>query len=281
MIRFILALVLSLIPAAHVATAESGERELRDMPVYVYYCDEDPGRIEAGGGKGPAPESLLESGLCRPGEGVAVTFVLADNEWDFEKDDPAEEIEWDVEDDAWFARCDIDSTGRCDLNSPVGFDIVIGVVLHDSTVIPGYTPAFFQGATHNFTEFAGWGLALVPADGEVDPNATTADHQTLALNITRSGDPAIVLTEWEINDEANDLFLATSDGGWVSAIVAANDQVEIELVNIDDDADVTLVCGANDDADATVEFHLDDDGNLHISIPDTESDIRCDVTIAD
>ena len=281
MLRFILALMLIALPATQSASAESGERELREMPVIVYYCDEDPGRIEAGGGKGPAPEQLLESGLCTPAEGVAVTFVLAVDEWDFEEDELAAEIDWDVQDDAWFDRCDIGATGECMLNSPVGFDIVLGVVLHEGTVLPGYSPAFFLSGTHNFSEFAGWGLALIPDGDAASAEATVADHQTLALNITRNGEGASVLTEWEINDVDKDLYLATSPGGWVSTIIAAGDDVEIDLVNIDDDTEITLECGANDDASVSVESHVDDDGDLRISIPDTQSDIRCDVTITD
>lgn len=280
MLRFIVAFLLVSLPATHLVNAESGERELRDMPVYVFYCDDDPGRIQAGGGMGPAPEELLESGLCRPAEGVAVTFLVAVDEWDFEEDELADEIAWDVQDDAWFDRCDIDGTGRCMLNSPVGFDIVLGVVLHESTVVPGYTPAFFQQGTHNFSEFAGWGLALIPDGEHVSSDAAVADHQTLALNITDNGEPGIVLTEWEINDAQNDLFLATSEGGWVSNIVGVGDDITINLVNIDDDAMTAIVCGANDDASVSIESRVDDNGNLHITVPETESDIRCDVTIS-
>lgn len=281
MLRFIFALMLVAFPATQMANAQSEPRELRDMPVIVFYCDEDPGRIEAGGGKDPAPEVLLEQGICTPAEGVALTFVIADDDWDFEEDDLADEIEWDVEGDDWFARCDTDADGFCALNSPVGFDIVIGVVLHESTVTPGYTPAFFQRGTHNFTEFAGYGLALIPADGDASPAAVPADHQTLALNITHNDEPGNVLTEWEINDQDDDVYLATNADGWVSNIVVGNDDVEIDLVNISDHADISLVCGANDDPEAVVESHVDEDGDLNIHVPDTESDIRCDVVITD
>lgn len=280
MLRFLFTLFLVVLPATHAASAQTPDREYSDMPVYVLYCDEDPGRINAGGGKAPSPEQLMDDGSCTPAEGVSLTFVLADDDWDFEEDELADEIEWDVEDDAWFDRCDIDANGFCALNSPVGFDIVIGVVLHEGTVLPGYEPAFFQRGTHNFTEFAGYGLALIPAEGTV-PEGTVDEYQTLALNITQDGEPGVVLTEWEINDEENDLFLATTEGGWVSNIAAAGDQIQIELINIDDDAQVTVVCAANDDASITVESHANDDGDLHIVIPDTESDIRCDVSFVD
>lgn len=278
MLRFLFTLMLVALPTTQATSAQTPERGYSDMPVYVLYCDEDPGRINAGGGKAPSPEQLVEEGTCTPAEGVSLTFVLADDDWDFEEDELAAEIEWDVEDDGWFDRCDIDANGFCALNSPTGFDIVIGVVLHEGTVLPGYESAFFQRGTHNFTEFAGYGLALIPADGTV-PEGTTDDHQTLALNIAQDGEPGVVLTEWEINDEDNDLFLATTDGGWVSHIVAAGDDIQIDLVNIDDDADFTVTCGANDDASVSVESSIDDEGELLISIPDTESDIRCDVAL--
>lgn len=279
MLRLFITLVLLALPATQATHAQTMARDFSDMPVYVLYCDEDPGRINAGGGKAPSPEQLIEEGTCTPAEGVALTFVLAVDDWDFETDELADEIEWDVQDDAWFNRCDTDANGFCALNSPMGFDIVIGVVLHEGTVLPGYEPAFFQRGTHNFTEFAGYGLALIPVDGEATPHATTADHQTLALNITQDGEPGVVLTEWEINGESNDLYLATSEGGWVSGIVAAGDEIEIDLVNIDDDAEVSVVCGANDDPGVSVESRMNDEGNLEIVVPDTESDIRCDLSI--
>lgn len=281
MFRFIFAFILVALPGTQVASAEDRDLQFSDMPVYVLYCDEDPGRINAGGGKAPSPEQLIEDGSCIGAEGVSLTFVLAEDDWDFEKDDPADEIEWDVEDDAWFDRCDIDASGFCALNSPVGFDIVLGVVLHESTMLPGYEPAFFQRATHNFTEFAGYGLALIPAE-DTTPEGTTDDHQTLALNITQDSEPGIVLTEWDFNNQDDtDIFLATNTDGWVSNIVAAGDEIEIDLVNINDDAEVNVVCGANDDPNLHVESRVDDDGDLHISVPNTESDIRCDVTFVD
>lgn len=278
MLRFLFALLLVTIPATQAASAQTPDRTYSDMPVYVLYCDNDPGRINAGGGKAPSPEQLIEEGTCTPAQGVSLTFVIADDNWDFEEDELADEIEWDVQEDAWFNRCDIDANGFCALNSPTGFDIVIGVVLHEGTVLPGYEPAFFQRGTHNFTEFAGYGLALIPADGTT-PDGTTDDHQTLALNITQDGEPGKVLTEWEINDEESDLYLSTSEGGWVSDIVAAGDDVQIDLLNIEDDAEVSVVCGANDDASVSVDSQVDDDGELHITVPNTDSDIRCDVSI--
>lgn len=280
LLRFIFALTLIAFPAMQSTQNQTPDRGFGDMPVYVLYCDSDPGRINAGGGKAPSPEQLMEDGSCTGAEGVSLTFVLADDDWDFEEDDPADDIEWDVEDDAWFARCDIDATGYCALNSPVGFDIVIGVVLHEGTVLPGYEPAFFQRGTHNFTEFAGYGLALIPPYGTT-PEGSTAGYQTLALNITQDGEPGVVLTEWDINDEDTDTYLATTDGGWVSTIVTAGDEIEIDLLNIDYDTQINLVCGANDDTTVAVKSHVDDDGDLHITVPDTESDIRCDIALVD
>lgn len=278
MLSLILTILLTLIPATPVAAAQTDDRAYTDMPVMVLYCQDDPGRINPAGGKDPSPQQLVESGRCTPAEGVALTFVLADNDWDFETDELADEIEWDVEDDAWFKRCDTGADGMCAVNSPSGFDIVIGVVLHDNTVPPGYTPAFFQRGTHNYTEFAGYGLALIP--DTATPAGEVADHQTLALNIIQNGEPATVLTEWEINDKDTDTYLATNADGWVSKIVAANDSVQIDLVNVDEGAEVTVACSANDDAAVTVESSVDDDGELTIAVPETESDIRCDIAIA-
>lgn len=277
MIRLFITLLLLTVPGSAVVSAQTSERAYTDMPVYVLYCDEDPGRINAGGGKSPSPQELIANGTCTPAEGVAVTFVLAEDDWNFETDDPAEEIDWDVQDDGWFNRCDIDAEGFCALNSPAGFDIVLGVVLHENTVKPGYEPAFFQRATHNFTEFAGWGLALVPTDSAT-PGAEPADHQTLSLNVTQNGEPASVLTEWEFNDKDSDTYLATNAEGWVSNIVNAGDVIDIDLANIDDHEAISMVCSANDDASLEVSFAVDGD-DLTITVPETESDLRCDISI--
>lgn len=280
MIRLLHLILLLMIPATPGATATAQQsREYSDMPVMVVYCENDPGRINPGGGRGPSPEQLIASGQCTPAEGVSLTFVLADDNWDFEKDRPVDEIEWNVQDDGWFARCDIDAEGMCALNSPVGFDIVIGVVLHESTVKPGYVPAFFPATTHNYTEFAGYGLALVPDKDYTGIATDVKDHQTLALKVTENGEPANVLTDWDVNDNDENRYLATNSDGWVSDVIAADDHIEIDLVNVGDDADVTLTCSGVDDPSITIEYKVDDDGNLVIDVPKTESDIRCDVEI--
>jgi hypothetical protein len=273
-----LALLLLVSPTIATATAQPS-RELRDMPVMVLYCDDDPGGVHIEGGMDPAPETLIESGQCTPAEGVALTFVLVNNDWDFEEDDPEED--WDVDADSWFARCDMDADGLCQLNSPVGFDIVLGVFLHDATVKPGYEPVGFRTTTHNFTEFSGYGLALIPTADTADAAGDVADHQTLALNITEDDSPANILTEWDIEgiDDDLDTYLATNADGWVSAVTAPKQKIEIDLVNVHDMAMVNAVCSANDDASVTVQVSVGIDGDLTITVPDTASDIRCDVEI--
>lgn len=280
MIRLLSVLILLMLPATSLAgSAQTPERSFSDMPVQVLYCDQDPGRISPGGGKDPSPDSLVSSGECTPGEGVSLTFVLASDDWDFETDDPAEEIDWEVEDDAWFARCDMDAEGKCALESPQGFDIVIGVVLHENTVKPGYEPAFFQPVTHNFTEFAGYGLVLIPEDGYTGTATEVGDHQTLALSITSDGAPAEILTEWEFNDDDDtDIYLASNTDGWVSNVIAGGDHIEIDLMNVTDDTEISIGCSGVDDPYIDLEFDLD--GNdLTIDIPETESDVRCDLVI--
>lgn len=274
MLHLLFAIILTVTPF-QIATATPGDRELRDMPVMVLYCDEDPGTINIGGGKEPMPETLVENGLCTPAEGVSLTFVLVRKEWDFEKDDPEED--WEVDANSWFARCDMDADGRCTLNAPEGFDIVLGVFLHDATVKPGYTAASFQRTTHNFTEFAGYGLALIPNG---DPVGEIADHQTLALNITQTDKPANVLTEWDVEDDTDDtdLYLATNSDGWVSNIVKPQQEIEISLENVTPGTKISAICSANDDASADVHVVVDDD-DLEIHIPDTQNDIRCDIQI--
>lgn len=282
MIRLISALLLFLLPATPQATAQSDTRDFSDMPVMVVYCDQDPGRINPGGGRGPSPEQLVASGECTPAEGVSLTFVLADDDWDFETDDLAEEIDWEVDDDSWFARCDMDAEGTCALNSPVGFDIVIGVVLHTNTVTPGYEPAFFPSTTHNFTEFTGYGLALIPEEGYTGTATDVADHQTLALNITHNGEPADALTEWNFEEsEDDDIYLATNSDGWVSNVIAADDQIEIDIVNITDDAEIVIACSGVDDPEIAIDFEMSDDNELALRVPNTESDIRCDLLVSD
>ncbi len=278
MLRLLATILLLLLPATPQATAQQS-REFSEMPVMVVYCESDPGRINPAGGRGPSPEQLITGGQCTPAEGVSLTFVLADDDWDFEKDNPAEEIEWDVQEDGWFARCDIDAEGMCALESPEGFDIVIGVVLHESTVKPGYVPAFFPSTTHNYTEFAGYGLALIPDDDYTGTATDVKQHQTLALKVTQNGQPADVLTDWDVNDADEDRYLATNSDGWVSDVIAAGDHIDIDLVNVDDDATVTATCSGVDDPATAIEYEIDDDGDLVIDVPDTDSDLRCDIEI--
>lgn len=275
MLHLFFAIILIVMPM-QVITATPTDRELRDMPVMVLYCQEDPGLINIGGGKDPAPESLVESGLCTPAEGVSLTFVLVRREWDFEKDDP--EKDWDVDANSWFARCDMDANGRCTLNAPEGFDIVLGVFLHDATVKPGYAPVNFQRTTHNFTEFAGYGLALIPNG---DPVGEAADHQTLALNVTQDSKPVSVLTEWDIEGDHDDadLYLATNNDGWVSNVTQPQQKIEISLENVAENAHITASCSANDNAAIQVKVVVDDN-ELEIHVPDTQSDIRCDIQIS-
>ena len=273
MIRVIFALILCSFPLEAAAQSTPEGRDLRDMPVMALYCDDDPGPINIGGGKEPSPDTLIDSGRCAPATGVAITFVLVREEWDFEHDDP--EADWDVTEDSWFARCEIDADGRCTLLAPVGFDIVIGVFPHDGAIRPGYAPASFQPTTHNYTEFAGYGLALVPTG---DPVGDPADHQTLALNISADGQPASALTSWDIGN-GREQYLATNTGGWVSTTTAAGQQVSITVVNARVDASIEAQCAANDDPTAVANAVVRNNA-IEIAVPETSSDIRCDITIA-
>ncbi len=276
MLRMMIALLLLSVPSA-LATTPTPE-SMREMPVMVLYCESDPDGVQVGGGKDPAPEQLIASGQCTPAEGVALTFVLVRDDFDFETSEP--EDDWDIDANSWFARCDMDAEGRCQLTSPGEFNNVLGVFLHDATVKPGYEPANFRTTTINATEFAGYGLALIPTADTNDTVGEVADHQTLALNITSNGKPASVLTEWDIDDAHDDadMYLATNAEGWVSAITAPKQKVEIELVNMPDSAHVTAACSANDDASVKVTVQVDEN-DLEIAVPDTSSDIRCDVQV--
>ena len=66
----------------------------------------------------------------------------------------------------------------------------------------------------------------------------------------------------------------------MSNVIAADDRIEIELVNVNDDAAVTVGCSGVDDAAITIEFEMNDDNTLVLQVPDTESDIRCDLIIS-
>lgn len=276
MSRILIALILLSTPLM-IAPGATPEREMREMPVMVLYCDEDPGTINVGGGKEPDPKQLVESDRCTPAEGVSLTFVLVNEDWDFETDDP--EDNWHVDANSWFARCDMDVTGMCQLNSPVGFDIVLGVFLHDATVKPGYEPANFRLTTQNYTEFAGYGLAILPTG---EPMGEIGDHQTVALHVTNNSEPTSVLTKWDIDANDNDAYLATNADGWVSTVADTDSIIELEVINLPADAQVTASCSANDDAsvEVTVTPDSDDPREMELQIPTTDSDIRCDIQIS-
>lgn len=273
--RILFALLVALTTLAMPAAAQpSPEPMMTEMPVAAMYCDSDPGPFNPGGGRGYSLEDMKARFGCVPAEDVSLTFVLVDDEFDFEhpdKNDP------DVTAESWYQRCTIDAEGGCTVNAPNGFEFLLGVNLHTGTVRPGYEPVKMLPTTQNVTEFAGYGLIFVPSDGATvsdDP----AENQTLALQLTTDGEPVEGLTSWVYGDD-EPTYLASNDGGWVSDAVEAGDEIVISGVDIELDSSADFTCAVDGDAGVEVEVHLHE-GDLHITVPETQADIRCDLAVA-
>lgn len=284
MTRFLLALILTLLPTSHAFSRTPVQEEpmITPMPVLALYCEKDPGPVNPGGGRGYSMDMLKAEFGCEPAEGIGLTFVVIDEEFDWEHPEASEP---EVTAESWYGRCDTDSTGMCQLEAPNSLEQLIGVNLHEGTVKPGYVPAKWLPTTQNITEFAGYGLILVPADPATPVGDDPKDHQTLALLIQEGDEPTSMLTSWTYDDadkEASEtglpLLLATTEGGWVSNVIAPNSTVEIGLINMNQGTQPQVTCGVHGQPDLKVQVDVHDT-SMKITIPDTDQDVRCDINL--
>lgn len=235
--------------------------ESRDMPVLVLYCDKDPGTINPGGGRGLTEDELEELYGCSPAEDVELTFTLEDN--------------------SWFTRCAMDENGRCSIDAPTGLDNPLNVGLHESTVRIGYHPAGDRDLEQaiNYTEFAGYGLVLVP----IDPTASfPTEHQTLAFSVEQFGKPDRVLTQLSeagVTSEGEP-WLATNDDGWVSYVLNGGGEYDLRITRAELPPESIACKALDDDVDVTAEWVQGEEGSfVRIDVPRTMSDINCEIVL--
>lgn len=253
------------------AQAPGVDVPMSEMPVLVLYCEEDPGPVSPGGGRGLSPDRLREKFDCRPGAGVALTFSN-------------QAIDW-------FLRCDMDQNGECMANTPVGPPpkYELDVAVHLATVDPGYAPKELVGTAANYTEFAGYGVVLLPT-GATTP-LPDGERQTLAVNVARCEDgsdaeeckrkPVEALVQasaGEMTAEGHP-WLATNDEGWVSF-----DRVELEGKTIDlmlqTDRKPRFACtDAKSGERLATEWIEGREGNFIRLTPISDGNISCDVTL--
>lgn len=245
-----------------VALAQTPDVPMREMPVMALYCEQDPGPFNPGGGRGVSLEELEERFGCRTAEGVAVTFR-------------SESLDW-------FGRCDTEDDGICLLDAPSGPppEFELEAAVHLSTVEPGYTPKDATGTTANYTEFAGYGVILLPDDAR--GTAAPDERRTLAVKAERDGDPVEVLTQLSEGDVTIDDFpwLATNEDGWVSYDLGSFESEMVDLM-IDANGEPAISCSDIDHkTPLDVEWIEGREGDFaRITLPSTDGDINCDVTL--
>lgn len=250
------------------ARAQDETVHMLDLPIMVAECNRDPGRnLQPGGGRFN-PVDVLDEYECGRAEGVSVTVYHL----------PTEDDDLD-----FFARCETDKDGLCTVNAPTDPMRKLTVVVHMSTVTPGFAPAEPATTTVHYTEFTGVGIALLP-DPELDETELAAlpERRTLALKIEQDGKPFEVLTqlsEGEITNE-NASWLATNEDGWVSYDLGLFETDAVDLM-LDVDGEPTIACSVIDTGDALeTEWIEGIQGEFtRITLPDTDGDIRCDVSL--
>lgn len=254
--------LMALLLAPGAALAQTPDIPMREMPVMALYCEQDPGPFNPGGGRGVSLDELEERFGCRTGEGVALTFR-------------SESLDW-------FGRCDTEEDGICLLESPSGPppEFELHVAVHLSTVEPGYTPRDVTGTAANYTEFAGYGVVMLPDDARA--TAAPEERRTLAVKVERDGKPAEVLTQLSEGDVTIEKFpwLATNDDGWVSYDLDAFPGNTVDLM-IEVDGEPSVSCSDIDQKEALdVEWIDGREGDFaRITLPGSDGDINCDVTL--
>lgn len=248
--------------------AQDDNVPMSEMPVLVLYCERDPGGVNPAGGRGRAPGEHGQFG-CRPADGVALTFR-------------SERLDW-------FGRCDTDDDGECEITTPTGPppDYELEVAVHMATVESGYAPETLIGRAANFTEFAGYGLVLLPDDDgpeERTPlavNVAICEDGSTAEGCEREPTDALVqASPGEITAEGYP-WLATNDEGWVSFDRASLEGEMIDLM-LQTDRKPRFAC-----TDLKSGKRLETDwiegreGDFIRLTPISDGDITCDVTLLD
>lgn len=266
LLTFLLGLASALVGLAQ---AQGDGVPMSEMPVQVLYCEEDPGPVNPGGGRAISPDTLRNEFDCRPGAGVALTFSNQEM--------------------GWFARCDMDAEGECTVETPVGPEVELDVAIHMATVEPGYAPEQPIGTAVNYTEFAGYGVVLLPVV-ETTP-APNAERQTLAVNVATCKDgsnaagcerqPAGALVQASAGEVTADGYpwLATNDEGWVSFDRAGLKGDTIDLM-LQTGTEPRFACtDVESGKRLEAEWIEGREGNFIRLTPVSAGEISCDVTL--
>lgn len=252
------------------SAAQTDEVHMLELPIIVAVCERDPGnKIQPGGGRF-SPEQVMEQYGCDPAEDVSVTVSNLDIDF--------------------FARCETDDNGRCEVNAPTDPDRELDVALHMSTVPPGMAPKDVVNPTVHFTEFTGIGIPLFVTDTEGTPDAA-AERTTIAVNIAECEDdsdregcerePIDALAQastGEITAEGQP-WLATNDEGWVSWDRALLGDGDIDLM-LRTETQPRFACSDLDSVDRLeIKWIEGREGNFIRLTPTSDGDITCDVTL--
>lgn len=259
-----IAFLLSLLVPARLSAQQATEGpHMLDLPILVAACERDPGnQLQPGGGRF-SPQQVMEDHDCEPVADVSVTVSNRDI--------------------GFFARCETDDEGMCRVGAPTDPERELMVAVHVSTVPPGYVPVENVTPTVHYTEFTGEGIVLL-ADPDAAPGdrAELPDRRTLAVHVERDGEPIGVLTQLSAGEVTIDEFpwLATNDEGWVSYDLGQFDTDMVDLM-LDMEGEPRIVCrDIDNDVPLETQFYEGREGEFaRITLPDTDGDINCDVTL--
>ena len=265
---FLALLMLPGAAGAGFARAQDDDGYMLDLPVLVAECNRDPGRnLQPGGGRFD-PDEVLDDYECGRAEGVSVTVYHR----------PTDEDDLD-----FFARCETDEDGMCSVEAPTDPERELMVALHMSTVTPGFAPAAPVTTTVHYSEFTGVGIAVLP-DPELDEDdlADLPDRRTLAVKVEQDGEPAEVLTQLSEGDVSIDDFPwhATNEEGWVSYDLGLVEADTVDLMLEIEDEPGFACSDIDEGGSLATEWVEGFEGNfLRITLPDTDGNINCEVTL--
>lgn len=251
------------------ASAQNDEERMQTLPILVMTCETEPDfPLNPGGGRGTTPEELARYG-CEDAEGVSITIYN-------------QQINF-------FARCDTDAGGSCQVEAPADPERELNVAVHTATVPPGYTPTEVLGTTVHYTEFTGVGIVLLPTDSPTPEsgderttlavNVATCEDGTLTAGCDREAASALVqASSGEITAEGEP-WLATNDDGWVSFDRASLGGDTIDLMLRTED-EPRFACTDLDSGDRLdTEWIEGREGNFIRVTPVSDGDVNCDVTL--
>lgn len=265
----VVALLIGLACAAPaITTAQTPDPALQPLPILALNCQEDPGDVNPGGGRGIAPGELEETYGCEPAAGVAVTIYNLDIDF--------------------HARCDTDDEGSCAVQAPPDPRRQLMVAVHTASVDPAFAPVEPLGSTIHYTEFTGVGIVNLPVPAGTP---TPEDRrQLLAVSIATCDG-----TDCEREPVANALaqvsageitsrgapWLATDDEGDVAFEVSGLESETIDLM-LETDTEPRFACTDLDSRQRLEAEWVDGrEGSFLRITPRSEGDIACDVTLAE